>query len=259
MFQDSIMRRVGVLVGGAAVVALIAYTYFAFVQARNVARVPVSITVEGKGEMFAKPDIATFSFSVNAREADAAAAQEASATHINAIVAYLTSKGVEEKDIKTTGYYLNPRYEYPDVRCTNYGCPPSGEPKLVGYEVNQSITVKVRKTEDAGTLISGVGAEGATNVGGLSFTIDDEDVLKTEARTIAIKDARAKADELAKSLGVRIVRMNGYWEDQAGGTMYGYGGDMAVMSAPMMKESSPQVPTGENTITSVVHISYEVR
>lgn len=253
------MRKTGILVGVAAIIALLAYTYFAFVQARNVAHMPVSITVDGKGEIFAKPDVATFSFSVNAKDVDASATQEAAATSINAIYDYLKSKGIDEKDIKTTGYYLNPRYEYPDVRCTNFGCPPSGEPKLVGYEVSQSIDVKVRKTEDAGMLIAGVGEQGATNVGGLNFTIDDEDALKAAARKAAIADAKAKAELLADELGVRIVRMNGYWEDQSGGPMYGYGGDMA-MSAPFAKEQSvPQIPTGENTITSIVNITYEVR
>ncbi len=260
MFQDSTIRKTGVLVGVAAIIALLAYTYFAFTQARNIAHMPVSITVDGKGEIFAKPDVATFNFSVNTKEADAATAQTSAATRVNAIVDYLKTKGIDEKDIKTTGYYLNPRYEYPQVRCTEWNCPPAGEPKLVGYEVTQSVDVKVRKTEDAGVLIAGVGELGATNVGGLNFTIDDEDTLKADARTAAIADAKSKADALAKQLGVRIVRMNGYWEDQVGTPMYGYGGGVAMDSA-MVKEQSvpPQVPTGENTITSMVHITYEVK
>lgn len=259
MFQDSTIRKTGVLVGVAAIIALLAYTYFAFTQARNIAHMPVSITVDGKGEIFAKPDVATFNFSVNSKEVDAATAQASAATRVNAIVDYLKSKGIDEKDIKTTGYYLNPRYEYPQVRCTEWNCPPAGEPTLVGYEVSQSIDVKVRKTEDAGMLIAGAGELGATNVGGLSFTIDDEDTLKGDARTAAIADAKAKADVLAEQLGVRIVRMNGYWEDQSGGPVYGYGGDMAMNASFTKEQSVPQVPTGENTITSMVHITYEVR
>jgi len=259
MFQDSTIRKTGVLVGVAAIIALLAYTYFAFTQARNISHMPVSITVDGKGEIFAKPDIATFNFSVNSKEADAAAAQTAAATNVNAIMEYLKSKGIDDKDIKNTGYNLNPRYEYPQVRCTEWDCPPAGEPKLVGYEVTQSIDVKVRETKDAGMLIAGVGELGATNVGGLNFTIDDEDSLKSEARALAIKDAEAKRDVLVKELGVRVVRMNGYWEDQGMTPMYNGFGGMAMDSAMVKEQSVPQVPVGENTITSMVHITYEVK
>lgn len=260
MFQDSHIRTIAKLVGAAAVIALLAYTYYAFVQARQISNMPMSITVDGKGEIFAKPDVATFNFSVNAKEADAAAAQNSAATRLNDIVSYLKEKGIDEKDIKTTGYYLNPRYEYPDVRCTEWGCPPSGEAKLIGYEVTQSVDVKVRKTEDAGMLISGVGEKGATNVGNLNFTIDDEDSLKTAARETAIADARQKAQDLADKLGVRIVRMNGYWEDQGYPMPYGYGGaDMMQSAVKNESFAAPQIPVGENTITSVVHITYEVR
>ncbi len=259
MFQDAHIRIIAKLVGAAAIIALLAYTYFAFVQARQISHMPMSITVDGKGEIMATPDIATFNFSVSAKEVDAATAQASAATRMNEIVAYLKEKGVEEKDIKTTGYYLNPRYEYGEVRCMDWGCPPAGEPTLIGYEVSQSIDVKVRKTEDAGMLIAGVGEKGATNVGGLMFTIDDEESLKTEAREAAIADAREKAQELADKLGVRIVRMNGYWEDQGSYPMYYGGRDMAMSAVKTEAAVAPDLPLGENTITSNVHITYEVR
>ncbi len=260
MFQDAHIRIVAKLVGVAAIIALLTFAYYAFVQARQVTDFPLSITVDGTGEVFAKPDIATFSFTVQAKEADAVGAQNSASIRMDGIVAYLKEKGVDEKDIKTTGYYLNPRLEYPDMRCTEWGCPPQGEPKLIGYEVSQSVDVKVRKTTDAGMLIAGVGEKGATNVGGLSFTIDDKDSFKNEARETAIADAQEKAKVLADKLGVRIVRMSGYWEDEGMSPMYAYGG--MEMDMAMSKEESyapAVVPTGENTITSTVHITYEVR
>jgi uncharacterized protein len=256
------MRMIAKIVGIAAIVALAAYTYYSFVQAQNINNFPVSITVDGKGEVFATPDVATFTFSVMSKEDDAVAAQENSSKIMDGIVAYLEEKGVDKKDIKTTSYYMNPRYEYPQVApCTQWSCPPQGEPTIVGYEVNQSVDVKVRKTEDAGMLIAGVGEKGASNVGGLSFTIDDEESLMEEARELAISDAKEKAEALAKKLGVRIVRMNGYWEDQVGMPYYGMGGDMMMDMAMSAKaEAVPAVlPTGESTITSMVHITYEVR
>jgi uncharacterized protein len=259
MFQDTHIRTIAKLVGIAAITALLAYTYFAFVQARNYAQMPMTITVSGTGEIFATPDIATFSFSVLSKEADAARAQSVAAENMNDIIAYLKEKGVDEKDIKTTGYGLNPRYEYPESRCFEGYCPPQGEPKLIGYEVSQSVDVKVRKTEDAGMLIAGVGEKGAMNVGGLTFTIDDEETLKAEARAAAISDAQAKSQELAKKLGVRIIRMNGYWEEESAMPYYGMGGGVAMDMAMVKEASVPEIPLGENTITSKIQITYEVK
>ncbi len=259
MFQDAHMRMIAKIAGVAAIVALVAYTYFAFTQARQIDNYPVSITVDGKGEIFAKPDVATFNFTVLAKEADASAAQASAATTMDAIVEYLTGKGVDEKDIKTTGFYMNPRYEYPETRCFDGYCPPQGEPKMIGFEVTQSVDVKVRNTADAGMLIAGVGENGATNVGGLSFTIDDEESLKSQAREVAIADAQVKAKELAEKLGVRIVRMTGYWEDQGAMPYYGGGGGFGMDMAMSKEAAVPAVlPEGENTITSNVHITYEI-
>jgi hypothetical protein len=260
MFQDTHVRTVAKLVGVAAIIALLAYTYYAFVQARQVTDFPVSISVTGKGEVFAKPDVATFTFNVNTKEADAVAAQNAAARIMDAITTYLSSNGVEERDVKTTGYSLHPRYEYPETRCFDGYCPPTGEPKIIGYEVSQSVLVKVRTTGDAGKLIAGVGEQGATNVGGISFTIDDEDALKAKAREDAIADAHAQAKVLAKNLGVRLGRMTNYWEDN--GPMPYYGGmGGAAMDMAMTKEAAmpANLPLGENTITSQVTMSFEVK
>ncbi len=260
MFQDSQVRTVAKLVGVAAIIALLAYTYYAFVQARQVTDFPVSISVTGTGEVFAKPDIASFSFTVNAKEGDAKSAQESATRIMDAIDAYLGTNGVEDKDIKTTGYSLSPRYEYPETRCMDGYCPQIGEPKVIGYEVNQTVTVKVRNTADAGKLVAGVGELGATNVGGIDFTIDDEDTLKADARKAAIADAEAKAKVLADELGVRLGRMTNFYED--GGVMPYYSAVGGVaMDMAMAKEASvpANIPMGENTITSVVNISYEIK
>ncbi len=259
MFQESYMRKIGALVGVAAIVALLAYTYYAITQANYVTEMPVSISVVGEGEVFAKPDIATISFSVNAKENDAATAQSKSAESVNAIIAYLKEKGVDEKDIKTQSYNLSPRYEYSRTICTQWECPPQGEPKVIGYEVTQSMDVKVRKTDDVGMLVTGVGELGATNVYGPTFTIDDDSALKAEAREIAIADAKAKAQKLADELGVRIVRMTGYWEDEGAYPMYSGYGKGGVEMAAMDANVAPEMPTGENTISSRVNISYEIK
>jgi uncharacterized protein len=242
------------------VVALGMYSLYTWKQSEYIYSGPTTISVTGEGEVTAVPDIGEFSFSVQSEGVDAAAAQADSATKMDAIVAYLKEAGVEEKDIKTENYNLYPKYRYENRPCA-YGmyCPPS-EPIEDGFEVSQTVRVKVRDIEKAGDLIAGVGGRGATNLSGLTFTIDDTAALKNEARTAAITDAKAKAKVLADQLDVRIVKMVGYYEDEGYNPVpyYGMGGDMAMM-AKEESYNAAVLPTGENTTTSRVTITYQVR
>lgn len=245
-----------ILIG--VVTSLAAYTKVTLKESKYGQYGMASISVRGEGEVMAKPDIGTFSFSVMAEGDDAASAQNDSAEKINAITEYLSQAGIEEKDVKTTGYYLNPKYTYPNSPCAvGMYCPP-GEAVIDGYEVSQTITVKVRDLDNSGDLITGVGERGATNISGLSFTIDDESNLKAEAREAAIADAREKAEKLADELGVDLVRITGYYEEE----YYPYygGGDMMMSArAESAQAATPNMPTGENQITSTVSVTFEIR
>ncbi len=239
-----------------AALALGAYTYFTLKQSKYIYMGPTTISVRGVGEVARVPDVAMFTFGVRAEAVDPAAAQSESAESMNTIVAYLKENGIAETDIKTVNYSLSPRYEYSQAICTGGFCPP-GRQELVGYTVDQMIEVKVRDTAKAGSLIAGVGERGATNVGSLQFTIDDDTEVKAEARKKAVEQAKQKAEELAETLDVKLVRMTGFWEEEGGGyPMYdrGYGG--AAMESAMV---APAVPTGENTVNVVVNLTYEIR
>ena len=256
---DKRLKILVLLVLLAAIVALGAYTYLTVKQTEVLVEAPATITVEGNGEAVAVPDIATFSFSVQAEASEANVAQERSAESVNAIVAALEEADIDEEDIKTTSYNLYPEYEFIRQVCTEGLCPP-GERRLKGYAVSQTITVKVREVDDAGELISMVGGLGATNVSGLSFTIDDDDMIKAEARDMAIADAEEKARALADSLDVRLGRIVGFWEDRGG--YYPVDSRGSVMTFDAAAESAavaPQIPTGENTVTSIVNITYEIK
>lgn len=246
----------------AVLFALGAYAHLTLKQARGTYTGNTNISVSGEGEVLAKPDIAQFSFAVRAEADTATEAQTMSAEAMNQVIAYLKEAGVEEKDIKTQYYSLNPKYRYEERICApNMYCPP-GEQILDGYEVSQDVSVKVRDLEAAGNLISGVGERGATNISGLSFTIDDETELMSQAREMAIADAKEKAEALARDLGMRIDRIVGFSENGMYYPMYdkGYGGNMAMEEAYRMDAASaPSMPVGENTITSNVTITFELR
>lgn len=219
-----------------------------------------TINVSGYGESFGVPDIATFTFSVSSEKATVALAQAEATAKINAIAAYLKGAGVDEKDIKTTDYSVYPQYDYKTEVCAA-GYPCGGKQTLRGYEVRQTTTVKVRSTDKAGDLLTGVGEKGATEVSGLNFTFDKPDQVQTQARDKAIADAKEKADMLAKQLGVRIVRVVSYSDSGSYPQPMMYARDMAYGSAGVANEKAvaPTLSVGENKVTSNVTITYEIR
>ena len=216
------------------------------------------INVSGYGEAFGAADIATFNFSVMSEKSTVAAAQTEATNKINAITKYLKDAGVADKDIQTTDYSVNPQYDYVSQACSGGYCP-GGRQVLRGYQVRQTTSIKVRDLTEAGDLLAGVGSKGATEVSGLNFTFDDPNKLQNDARGEAIADAKQKADELAKQLGVTLVRVVSFNENGGGypGPMYskavgmGMGGDVA--------QSAPEISVGQNKVTSNVSVTYEIR
>jgi uncharacterized protein YggE len=216
-----------------------------------------TISVDGSGEAFAIPDIATISFSVLGEGATPAVAQKIATDKVAKALEAMKNLDIAEKDIKTTSYDSNPKYDY-GRPCTIYPCPIQ-DPKIIGYEVSQSISVKVRDTEKAGDVLEALGTVGVTNISGPDFTIDNEDVVKAEARADAISDAKTKADELASELGVTLVRIVNFSESSNNypGPVY-YEKAMSMDSAGGAAPA-PELPSGENKYSSYVTITYEIR
>lgn len=215
-----------------------------------------SFTVSDEGKVVAIPDIAEFSVSViTQNKADVGVLQKENTGKVNAIIAFLKSKNIDQKDIKTQGYNIQPQYEYRN-NCATV-CPP---PKIAGYTITQTISVKVRKFEAIGEALSGVVASGANSVSGLSFTIDDKTELENKARAEAIKKAQKKARNLADAAGFKVGRLLGVSE---GGitpypiAQYGYGGDFAAKSSASF-ESAPVIEPGSEEITATVSLTYEI-
>lgn len=218
------------------------------------------ITVTGEGEAFAKPDVAEFTFSIIEEAKSVAEANNAVAEKEKLALAALKEKGIEEDDIKTISYNVRPRYEYRPNQDMLVTSSRGNQRVLVGYEVRETLRVTSSDTENAGQLISSLGEIGVQNLSGLTFTVEDEDTIISEARGKAIEDAKAKAEELADQLGVKLVRIvsfgenRGYYPSLASSFKgeFGLGGaaDESVV---------PTVPTGENQFTQTISITYEIR
>ena len=217
-----------------------------------------SISVTGEGEVVSVPDVASFSFTVSADAKAVSDAQNQVTAKMDAILEGLKGLGIEEKDIKTTDYSVWPKYNYEQIYCITTPCP-QGRQVPDGYTANHNVSVKIRKTEDAGKALALAGEKGATGLSGISFTVDDPDQPLNEARAKAIQDAKKKAEMLADELGIRLVRVVNFYDNTGGVPMpyyaEGMGGDMMKSSiAP-----APTLPMGENKIQVNVTVTYEVR
>ncbi len=223
-----------------------------------------TITLSGHGEVQAVPDIANVYFTIRKEAKTVKEAQDAVAVVEKSSLDFLKTNGVAEKDIQASNASFNPKYEYKyDTKimmpCSQFGCPPNpGRDVITGYEAYESITVKVRNTDDVGKIMQGLGTIGVSELSGPNFTIDNEDALQAEARKKAIDDAKAKAKILAKDLGVRLGKVASFSESGYYPTPMYFAKD-AAMNEAAGASAPAEIPKGENTISADVTITYEIR
>ncbi len=217
-----------------------------------------TITVSGTGKAEVTPDVATVTFTVREDAATVALAQEEVNVKMNAAIDFVKKQNIEEKDIQTSNNSFYPKYNQV-APCYNYPCPQVAQ-KIVGYEVSRSVTVKIRAVDTAGAVIDGLASLNVTDLQGPTFTIDDEDAVRAEARAEAIEDARAKAEELAADLGVDIIRITGFSESGDGSYPPMYARMEAMdMAAGSAVKTTADLPVGENEYVANVTITYEIR
>lgn len=216
-----------------------------------------SVSVSGEGEVTAVPDIATVSFTVRESAKTVPEAQKLAEAKIAAGLKALETLGVEKKDVKTLSYNVNPKYE--TSYCTAYSCPPQvSSPKIIGYEVSQSVSVKVRKVDQAGEVLGLLGKANITEMNGPDFTVDDMEKVKADARAVAIKNAQEKAKVQADALGVSLGSIISFSDDNGGYYPVMYRAD-AMSAAAVGAESKVSLPSGENVIKSRVTITYTLK
>jgi len=243
-------------IGGGIALVTFAYAAISYVQTYSRSIEPSSFrsfAVQGEGKVIAKPDVAQFTFSVISQGGkDIEKIQKENTERVNRAIALAKAAGVEEKDIKTEYYSVEPRYQY-------YSCPPaelSGGSKpcppaeIMGYTVSQTVLVKIRNFDKVGDILTGVVEAGANSVSRLSFTIDDPAALESEARDEAIAEAQEKAKRTAKagkfSLGRLLSLDEGsvypplYYRSEAKAMGIGGGLD-AAMPAPSIEPGSQEI------------------
>jgi uncharacterized protein YggE len=207
------------------------------------------ITFFGQGEVLVKPDLAIINFAVVSERETVTEAMEENTETMNAIIEFIKEQGIEERDLRTLAFRIHPSYEWIRDRRV-----------FVGYEVNQSLEVRIRDIDKIGVIIEGAIRYGANRVERLQFTVDDKEGLKEEARNKAITAAKEKATSVAEKLEIELVRIVGFSE--------GFWPPLPPPFPPILEIEErmiappwdiPEIMPGEEEITVTVHITYEIR
>ena len=151
------------------------------------------LSVSTTAEASRTPDIATLSTGVVTQAADANAAMRDNATQMDKVMAALRAAGIAPRDIQTSGINLNPQYRYAENQ----------PPAIVGYQASNTVNVKVRELARLGKVLDALVAQGANQINGPRFGIDQPEAALEEARLAAVKKAQAQAQTYARALACR--------------------------------------------------------
>lgn len=209
-------------------------------------RMERTIVVNGYGKVNGNNDIAVTTIGYSNIDKDVGKAQTDNKKVMDQITAELKKMGVADKDLQNN-YTIYPNYNYTQQK---------GQ-ELIGYQVTNQLTIKIRDLTKIPEILGLAGKFGATEVSGLNFTIDDPENIKADARAKALIDARAKARDLAQKLGVKVGSVVAYneFEGGTGGPIY----PMKAMDSAAGLGGGPEViSSGSRDVEMNVSVTYEI-
>jgi uncharacterized protein YggE len=237
------MKRIGLVI--ATVMALATAPPVAMSQERPPGglRPPApAISVTGSGAAAGRPDTAEVMTGVITQGPTAAAALTQNSAAVEKLLKAMKALGIGERDIQTSSINVTPQ--------RRQGRQEAHPPDIVGYEVSNQLRVKVRDIAGLGRLLDEMVAQGANNLGGIRFSVADPAPLLDQARSMAIADARRKAEVYAAAAGVKLGRVLSIRESSA----------MAprpeVYQMRAMAPTAVPVATGEQEYQTSVDVTY---
>jgi uncharacterized protein YggE len=221
----------------------------------------LSLTAEGQSRR--TPDIALFNAGVVTQAATATEALADNSRRMDRVIAALKRAGIAERDIQTAAISLQPRYSDPErdaqilARSTGRPyVPPTEAARIIGYEARNTVQVRVRKLGEMGKIIDTLISEGANQVDGPNFTLDEPREALDEARREAVAVGRRRAELYAQATGMRVARLlsvsegGGYYPVQQAivvtGSRIGYGGAPPPPPPPPAPVSPGELSLGVN-------------
>ncbi|MDI7860945.1 SIMPL domain-containing protein [Rhizobiaceae bacterium n13] len=160
---------------------------------------PAVITVSGEGEASVAPDMAIVTLGVVRQAKTAREALDDNNKAMAEVLKQLKANGIADRDLQTSGFGIAPQYNYP----TDKNGQPM-PPELVGYQVTNTLTVRLRDMEKLGALLDTSVSLGINQGGDIRFTNDKPEATVTEARKAAVASALAKAKTLSEAAGVKL-------------------------------------------------------
>ena len=209
-------------------------------SAQAAERIDKLVTVSGEGTASAVPDNAVIRLGVSSQGKTARAASDANAKEMTVVLAAIKDSGVADRDIQTTSLSLQPQYE-PNK---------TGAPRLIGFQANNQVTVKIRDIGALPTVLDRAIAAGANEMSGIEFVVSEQTKLLDKARAAAIADAHRKAELYANAAGMKVGRVMAISEEGAAPQPRPYQAMRAGAAAP--------IAPGEQMLRAVVTVSYEL-
>ncbi len=201
------------------------------------------ITISSQGSVKVIPDAVRINATSTNIAATSKEALAATAKTSAAVRAALTSTKIDKKDIASTSVSVYPEYKYDNNTTV-----------LVGYRASQSFTITVRAAATAGDVIDAIVSAGGDSLqlnGATPFVLDNTKAA-TAARTVAVKNARAKAASYASLLGVKLGKVN-YLVENSAPTPY-----VPVMAVAKAESDATVVDLGEQDVTVSVTVQWSL-
>jgi uncharacterized protein YggE len=193
----------------------------------------------GDASVSKKPDVAFISVGVESQQASAAAAQSDLASKAAKLVARAKALGIADKDINTSGYSVGPVYS-------------QNEQTISAYRASEQLQLKWHNVDTVGKTLDGLVQEGGATQVGVSFGLADPKAAQAEARTLAIADARSRAQAMAGAAGVKLGQLTRVSDL----TFSAY--PSANYSLKAADAVSTQLPVGELNVTVTVEVAYAI-
>jgi uncharacterized protein YggE len=203
------------------------------------------LSVSADAESRRVPDVATLSAGVVTQAVDGNTAMRQNAEQMNKVVAAIRGAGIAEKDIQTSGINLSPQYQFKEGEA----------PRITGYQASNTVSLKVRDIAKLGKLFDLLAAQGANQINGPSFEVDQPEPAYDEARVAALKKAQLRAETYARTLGLRVRRIVSISEGRGGGVRP----VMMMAAAPRARaEMDTSVSPGETTLSVTLEVTFEL-
>lgn len=194
-----------------------------------------------------EPDVAFIMTGVTSEAETAQQAMADNRTAMNGVFEVLGEAGIERRDMQTSNFSMNPRYDYSNRR--------NGEPpRLIGYTVSNQLSVRVRDLDDLGETMDALVEAGGNTFSGLRFGLDDDRAAKNEARRLAMAEAITRAELYASAAGYEVARIvtlseSGGYQPQP----------MMMARAEMAMDAATPIASGEVSYSMTVNVTFELR